>query len=131
MATANTLIALGIPPEAAKRLGYQLISVTLTANTQNSAGGLLRGPGNKIVRVTPGTNGFAVTLPSDAEIGDEIILDNITANTAVCFPETGGTINGNSTNATIALAADGTATSKWRLVKVAALRWAAWEDGDV
>lgn len=131
MATTNTLIALGMPPELAKRVGYQLLSVTLTANTQGSAGGLLRGPGNKIVQVTPGTNGFGLTLPADAEIGDEIIAVNGTANTAVIFPEVGGAINGNATNATVAMAASGTATSRWRFVKTAALTWAGWEDGDV
>jgi hypothetical protein len=130
MATTKDLMGLGMAAELALRLGYQQVSVTASGTTQNSAGGLLKGVGNKIVLATV-TSGQAITLPSAAAIGDEIIVDNISAAAGIIFPPTGGFINGNAVNAEVNMAADGTATSKWRFVKTTATRWAAWEDGDV
>lgn len=99
MATANSLINLGNPPETAKRIGFQPVSVTTSGTTQGSGTGVLRGPGNKIVNVTSHAAGGAVTLPSDAEVGDEIIVHNLgAANTCVVFPPTGGSINAQGAN---------------------------------
>jgi hypothetical protein len=94
MATAEALMGLGEPAELAKRTGTTIVNVTTSAATQNSAGGLLRGAGNKIVLANVnGVNG-AVTLPADADLGDVIEIYNTSgANAGLVFPQTGGTLN--------------------------------------
>jgi hypothetical protein len=124
MATATQLISLGTPAELALRLGWTEVAVTTTAATQGT--GLLRKPGKKIVTATIASAGHAITLPSDAEIGDEIIISNVTANAGVVFPPSGGNINGETADENVALAAQGSAGSIQRFVKLNATRWGAW-----
>jgi hypothetical protein len=98
MATAEGLMGLGQPAELALRTGISTVAVTTTAATQNSAGGLLKGAGNKLVLVNAaGANG-AVTLPAEAGVGDVVELFNVSGNTALVFPPTGGTINQGTAN---------------------------------
>jgi hypothetical protein len=123
MATASALAGVGVPPEVAKRVGYQQVPVTTTAATQGSAGGLLIGPGNKIVTATVASAGHAITLPTAAAIGDEIIVNNVTANAAVLFPHSGGNVNGETTDASMAIAAQGSTNCVVRAVKLSATRW--------
>ena len=128
MATADALIGLGMPAESAIRLGYQQVSVTTTAATQGSAGGILNGPGNKIVSATFASAGHAITLPAAAEIGDEIIISNVTANAGLIFPPSGGNIDGEGTNEDVAMAAQGSAGSIQLFVKLSATRWGSWKN---
>jgi hypothetical protein len=100
MATADALCGVGVPPEVAKRTGWTIVSLTTTATTQNSSGGLVKGDGNKIVLATPHTGDGAITLPSAAGIGDEIIVVNVAAGATNVdlFPHVGGTIHGLAQN---------------------------------
>lgn len=93
MATPEALVGLGVPPEVARKEGYQIVNVTTSTTTQNSAGGLLVGNGNKMVRANIAAGNGAVTLPIGADIGDIIIVVNITGNAGRVFPPSGGTIN--------------------------------------
>lgn len=118
MATAEGLMGLGVPAEMAKRTGTEIVSVTTTAITQNSAGGLLRGAGNKIVLATAaGANG-AVTLPDDAGLGDEIEV-HFRTNAGRVFPQTGGTLNQGGPNLHVAVVVN----ASLRAIKVSAINW--------
>jgi hypothetical protein len=131
MASATALMGLGMPAELAIRAGFQEVPVTTTGTTQGSAGGLLVGPGNKLVTVTVHSANGAVTLPSAAAPGDEVIVVNDTGTAGLVFPHSGGNINGNSTDSgTATLAAEGSAGSNWRFVRVSATRWAGWSGAD-
>lgn len=126
MATSGALMAIGVQAEVAIRTGYQPVSITTTSASQSSAGGLLVGPGNKIVTATIASASQAITLPSAAEIGDEIIINNVTANAAVLFPHSGGNVNGETTDASMVIAAQGTSACVLRAVKLSATRWGVW-----
>jgi hypothetical protein len=129
MTTTEAAMALGLPDELAKRLAYEPVAVTTTSSAQSSAGGLLRGIGNKIVAVTFASASQAVTLPAEAEVGDEIIINNVSANAGVLFPSTGGSVNGESANASMAVAAQGSTNCVLRAVKLSAGiagRWGVW-----
>jgi hypothetical protein len=123
MGLATNLVPLGTAPELAKRVGWDLQSKTTTAATQGSAGGLLRGPGNKWVNLTVNAASDAATLPSDAEIGDMIAVHNASAaNSGFVFPQTGGTINLGTANQKATLAAGLTLI----FFKVTATNWKAF-----
>jgi hypothetical protein len=131
IATAAGLSDQGVPPEVAIRTGFQPVSVTTTGAVQGAGGGLLKGPGNKIVSVTIASGSDAVPLPSAAAIGDEIIISNISATAGVIYPPSGSGFNGNSANGTIAMAASGSATCGLYCVKVTATRWLAITTTDI
>jgi len=119
MATAETLMGVGVPAEVAKRTGTTIVSVTTTAATQNSAGGLLKGAGNKIVLANvAGANG-AVTLPFEAGLGDVVEVYNTTATAGLLFPQTGGTLNQLGANISTALAINASLFA----IKVSATGW--------
>lgn len=119
MATAEGLMGLGVPAEMAKRTGYAIVSVTTSADTQNSAGGVLRGQGNKIVLATVGGANGAVTLPADADLGDVVEVYNTTATAGRVFPHTGGTLNQLAVNLQTPLAVNASLVAK----KVSATSW--------
>lgn len=122
MATADALIGLGTPAELAIRMGWQPVALTTTGAVQ-AAGAVVKGIGNKLVTLTVASASDAVTLSAEAEISDECIVVNPTANAAVIYPPVGHTINGNSANASMTLAAAGSAGSNWRFMKVGATSW--------
>lgn len=125
MATAKTLMALGMPADVAIRIGYQETTVATSTATQGTGGGLLRGPGNRIVTATFTTAADSITLPTASEIGDEILISNVSANAGVVFPPTGGNINGETANENVAMAAQGGAGSIQRFLKVSSTRWSS------
>jgi hypothetical protein len=127
MATADALIGLGTPAEVAKRQGWQPVALTTSGTTQGSGTGVLRGLGNQLVTATVHAGTGAITLPADAEVGDEILIVNASANAGAIFPPSGGNINGETTDSgTVTLAASGSAGSSAWLVKVSSLRWASF-----
>lgn len=128
MAEVESLMALGMAAELAKRVGWTPVAIATTAATQGT--GALRGPGNKLVSATFTTAADAVTLPADAEVGDEIIVSNVSANAGVIFPPTGGNINGNTINTSIAITAQGAASASWRFVKLNTTRWIGFAAAD-
>lgn len=119
MATANALINLGTPAETAKRTGFTQVSVTASGTTQGSTA--LKGPGNLFVNATiPASQ--AITLPSNAEIGDEIVIFNNAGNAGVIFPPSGGSINAAAADASVAIGAN----LARRFFKATATRWVSW-----
>ncbi len=127
MATTEGLMGLGVSAEEARRTGWTIVSVTTSAATQGSTGGLLRGAGNKIVLANvAGANG-AVTLPADAGLGDEVRIFNTTATAGLVFPHSGGTIQNGTANQSFALPANGGAhlvkctSGNWRAASIAAV----------
>lgn len=81
--------------------GYDVVTTAVT--TQASAG-LLTGSVNRYASAAGAT---AVILPANAATGCAIVVYNntSTATAGVIFPPVGGTINGGSANASIALPA--------------------------
>lgn len=126
MTTANELINLGMPAELATRLGWTKVALTTNGSAQAATGGLIKGIGRKIIDLTVSSASDSATLPSEAEIGDEIIINNITANAAVLFPHVGGNVNGESTNASMAIAAQGSTNCVLRAVRLSSTRWGVW-----
>jgi hypothetical protein len=116
MATTEALMALGMGAELAKRVGYEPGALTTTATATQGSGALI-GPGNKIVALTSHSNTGSVTLPTAMEQGDQIVIENISANTANLYPPTGGIINGNSANAAYTIEAAGSAGCAVTVVK--------------
>ncbi len=127
MASTNSLMGLGTPAEVAKRTGWLPVAVTTSGTTQGSGTGVLRGKGNQLVTATVHASTGAITLPADAEIGDEILIVNASANPGAIFPQSGGNINGETTDSgTVTLAAAGSAGSSAWLVKVSTTKWASF-----
>lgn len=127
MATTEALIGLGMPAELALRLGFQPVALTTSGTTQGSGTGVITGSGNKLVTATVHTGTGAITLPSAAEIGDVLLIVNASANAGAIFPQSGGNINGETTDSgTVTLAASGSAGSSALLVKVSTTRWASF-----
>lgn len=122
MATAAALINLGTPAEVAKRIGWQTAALT-TSGAVQGAGAVMKGTGNQLCTLTVTSASDAVTLPNEAEIGDEVIIVNPGANAGVIYPPSGETINGNSANASMTLAAAGSAGSNWWFVRVGVTSW--------
>jgi hypothetical protein len=126
MATAEALMGLGEPAELAKRTGWIILNVTTNGSTQNSTGGLLRGSGNKVVLANVAALDGAVTLPADAELGDEIEINNRSlANVGRVFPPTGGFLNGGAVDVfhALPLLAATTASNGVRFRKVTSTIW--------
>jgi hypothetical protein len=119
MGQTKDLVPLGLVPELAKRLGWEIQSKTTTASTQGSAGGLLTNPGNKLVLANVAGASGAITMPSNADIGDMVLVSNITATAGLIFPQTGGTLQNAGANASAALPANGSML----LVKATATNW--------
>ena len=119
MAQAKDLIALGLPAEVAKRVGFDVQAKATNGSTQGSTGGLLTGPGNKLVLATITSASDALTLPSAADIGDIVIVANLTGSSGFVFPQSGGTLNNGTANQKATLAANIVAI----FVKATATNW--------
>lgn len=120
MATAEGLMGVGVPAEVARRNGWEIVALTSTGTTQGAAGGVMSGPGNKLVLATPHASDGAFTLPSNADKGDEILVVNEHASNSLdLFPATGHSIHKLSANGGTPVA---TAQS-FHAIKVSATRW--------
>lgn len=130
MGTTENLMGVGMPAEVAKRTAYQEQTLTTTA-TSTAGSGQLRGPGNLLVAATIHSANGSITLPTTAELGDEVIVANVSANAGLIYPGASQTINGNTaTSAAATLAASGAAGSNWRFVKISSTGWAGWSGAD-
>jgi hypothetical protein len=109
MTTSSTaLTQLGVPAEAANKLGNATTGTPPTAVPALAGVGTAQ-TGAKAVkinaaRLTTAGGATAFVLDTAWEIGDTITLFNTSATTALLFPQSGGAINGGSTNASIAVA---------------------------
>lgn len=121
MATPEALMGLGMAPELARKEGFQIQTVTTSGTTQGSGTGVMTGNGNRWVLGSFHAANGALTLSSSADIGDIIVVVNITANAADIFPPTGGNINQLSANASAAIAANASVI----LMRTSSLNWSA------
>ncbi|MGM4987419.1 hypothetical protein [Tardiphaga sp. 841_E9_N1_2] len=119
MALAKDLIQVGIPDQAAKRLGYQY--GTLTSAGTTSADAAACSATATLVEVT-GAASSGIKLSADSEVGMDFVYANTSANAILIYPPTGGQINGDTaTTGTVPLAARGTT----RCIRTGVNTWAA------
>lgn len=119
MSLAKDLMQVGIPDQAALRLGFQVASVTAAGTTNADATTLLKS--QTLVLATVALN-TGVKLPADAELGVEYVIGSISANAGVVYPPAGGQINGDTvTTAGVPLTARGTT----RCIRVDNINWVA------
>lgn len=103
MALKKELVAAGLFGNAASAVGGSVVT-GIVADTGSAQAGATLLTGAINVLGTVGTAGDSVLLPF-AEKGDLIIVRNNTATSADVFPQLGGTINGGSANAAVAVGA--------------------------
>lgn len=125
MATADGLMGVGVPAEVASRVGVTIVTIAPSNASQGHASGLLKGAGDKIVIATPSVDNGAVTLPSDAGLGDKIEVCNGSASNDVnIYPHSGGTINNGTADELLEIGeAASTANSGVTLRKVTSTNW--------
>lgn len=117
---AKDLMQVGISAEAAQRIGFVTASVTSAGSSASDATTL--GKDATLVSVDTGGASQGVKLPSDAELGVEYVLGNISGTAALIYPPTSGQINGDTaTSGTVPLNARGTT----RCVRVSSTAWLA------
>lgn len=106
MASAKDLISLGLQGIIAERVGWTVMPLTSSTTAQGTGTGVIKGRGNRIVKATAHASDGSFTLPADAGEGDEIIVVNVNNTQTAVFPPSGHTVNGDSQNAAITLAAN-------------------------
>jgi hypothetical protein len=122
MATTTGLMGLGVPAEQALRTGIEIVPVTTSSTAQGAGTGVLTGKGNKLVLATAHAGDGAVTLPAQADLGDEVEIHNVSAaNSADVYPAAGQTINQLTNVQGVAVAAG----ASLRCTKVSAINWRA------
>lgn len=115
MVAAANLIQLGIPGEQAKRLGFTK-STKAGIGTAQSGAALITS--NMTVATTAGGQ-TALLLPLVIEASGPVIIANFSATTALVFPQTGESINGGTTNASVNIAQNASRV----FFKVSATQW--------
>jgi len=109
---AKDLMQLGMPDQAATRLGFQYAAVAATGSAASDAAVLLK---SQTMVSTTGAASTGLKLPSDAEIGQPIFIANLDANAKLIYPPTDGQINGDTaTTGTVPLTARGSCIV-WRI----------------
>lgn len=120
MALAKDLMQVGIPDQAAVRLGFQVASVTAAGTTNADATVLLKS--QTLVLATVGASTPGVKLPADAELGIPYVIGNISGNAGVIYPPASGQINGDTaTSGGVPLTARGTTMC----IRVDSVNWVA------
>lgn len=105
MATPRGLMGVGIPAQAAKRLGTPSSAGEANLNGGASfAAAAAIGQFQFYVRLNAINGAFVAQLPSNAEIGSEYLIFNIGTTGGAVYPPLGGTVNVNA-GATATLAA--------------------------
>lgn len=106
MALAKDLMQVGIPDQAATRLGFQRATVPATGSTAADAAIL---KASQTLVDTTGNASTGLKLPADGELGVPYIIANLDANAKLIYPPTNGQINGDTaTTGTVPLTARGT-----------------------
>jgi len=94
MSLAKDLMQVGIPDQAAVRLGFQIGTVTGGGTTSADANVIPAAA--TLVTVTGGAASSGIKLPASAELGVPYVLAHLGANTIFIYPPTGGQINGDT-----------------------------------
>lgn len=119
MSLAKDLMQVGIPDQAALRLGYQVAAVAATGTTNADAAVLKT---SQTLVTTTGAAATGLKLPADAELGIPIIIANLDANAKLIYPPASGQINGDTaTTGTVPLTARGTCI----VVRIDTTNWAS------
>lgn len=106
MSLAKDLMQVGIPAEAAVRLGFQIAAVPATGSTAADAAVLKK---EQTLVTTTGNASTGLKLASDMELGVPIVIANLDGNAKLIYPPTNGQINGDTaTTGTVPLTARGT-----------------------
>lgn len=120
MPLAKDLMQVGIPDQAALRLGFTTASVTAAGTTSSDATVLLKM--QNLVLLTVGASTPGVKLPADAELGVPYFIGNISNNAGAVYPPALGQINGDTvTTGGVPLTARGTTIC----VRVDTVNWIA------
>lgn len=104
MAATVNLIGVGIPGEAATRLGFTPSTKVGVGTAQTGAATITT---NFTLTTTAG-GATAFVLPAAIPGSGPILITNPSATTALVFPPSGGTINGGSLNASVSIAQNAT-----------------------
>jgi len=100
MAAAQNLIGIGIPDEAARRLGFIVSTKTGVGTAQSGATAIT---GNLTVTTTS-SGQTAFILPKTIAGSGPLVVTNPNSDAALIFGQTGETIDGGSTNASVSIA---------------------------
>lgn len=118
MSLAKDLMQVGIPDQAAKRIGFTLGTLT-TAGTTAADATAANAIAN-LVTVSSGGASEGLILSSSAELGVPFIYANSSANALLIYPPTGHQINGDTASSgTVPLTARGTSI----LIRTDATNW--------
>jgi hypothetical protein len=99
MALAKDLMQVGIPDQAATRLGYTIGGVNAAGTTQGTAAAI---PASAtLVTIASGANNSGVILSANVELGADIVVANGTLNTIILYPPSGGNFNINGVSLAI------------------------------
>ena len=118
MTRAETLIRAAMPAIWARLLGYVIATIAGTGTTQGAGAPI---GDNTLVNLTTASSQTACLMPSDKGLGHEVTISVASATTGLVFPQTGGTIQGGSANASFSLAQNKVA----KFTQIAALTWVA------
>jgi len=118
MASIQELLGAGIPVEAARQLGFSIISGLTAAGSTSQANSFP--VTTKIAHFsTVGANTGARLPPASRTDLDFVIISNSGANALLVFPSTGEDINALGANASMSLAA----AAGRAFYRVSALKW--------
>lgn len=111
----TTLMGVGIPDKAANALGNTLATIAGVGTSQTAAANLTV---NTVLLTTAG-GATAFKFPTTWQVGDEVTAFNTSATTALIFPQSGGSIDGGSTDASVTIAQNQSRT----FIKASATSW--------
>lgn len=109
------LMGVGIPDQAARKLGNTLRTIAGVGTAQVGAAPITVNAAS----LTTSGGQTAFVLPTTWEIGDNVTVWNTSATTALIYPQSGGAIDGGSTDAAVSVLQNGSLT----LTKVSATSW--------
>lgn len=111
----TTLMGVGIPDKAANALGNTIATIAGVGTAQTGAANLTV---NTVLLTTAG-GATAFKFPTTWQVGDEVSTYNTSATTALIYPQSGGSIDGGSTDASVSVAQNASRT----FTKVSATSW--------
>jgi hypothetical protein len=117
---ANSLIQVGMPDQLSNRLGNTLRTIAGVGTAQTGAASIT--PNSNCVMGTTAGGATAFVASTGWQVGDSFVFFNTSATTALVYPQSGGAINGGSTNASISVAQNTgvellkTSSTAWRAI---------------
>lgn len=115
MSGVNALMGLGFPAAQANELGITVTAKTGVGTAQATAVAIT----SNYTRLTTAGGATASVLPAAVPVGAQYTVRTISSTAGLVFPESGGTIDGGSTDASVSIAQNRSRV----FTKVAALTW--------